>query len=274
MSDIWENAINLTLNNPLTGTWSGAANDYRFAASTTFAGVGQGATTASGIDVVYEFTAPSAGTYSLRVVTSTIVGLSDMVLYALSSIPTTTPGTPININPANVLAGANRTPPLPVGPTVAEEVYNLSLSANQTIYLVIDNNTIPNLNFTVEVNQTVTEVESNDSTATANSLVFGIEGSITPAGDVDYYSLGTPASGSRVFAMIDGLAGGFGSNGDFDLRVTTATGTLEYDNSDGSALFNNSSPSIAGTPLTGVASYLRVNHFPVQLHLNPTVFIQ
>jgi VCBS repeat-containing protein len=255
MSDIWENAINLTLNTPLTGTWSGAVNDYQFAANTTFTGVGQAATTATGADVVYKFTAPSAGNYSFRVTAPT--SAPNIVLYALNSIPTTTPGTPINISPANVLAGANRNNISPG----AEEVYNLSLSANQTIYLVADiASSTSTSNFRVEVNQAVTETESNNTPATANPLVFGIEGSISPTGDVDYYSLGTPPAGSRVFAFIDGLAG---SSGDFDLRVTTATDTLEYDDFDGDPLFgsNGFNPSIAGTPLTGVPSYLQVTYY-------------
>ncbi|WGV23670.1 calcium-binding protein [Halotia branconii] len=72
--------------------------------------------------------------------------------------------------------------------------------------------------------------------------------------------LGTPASGSRVFAFIDGLAG---NTSDFDLRVTTATDTLEYDDLDGDVLFGQSgfNPSIAGTSLTGVPSYLQVTRY-------------
>ncbi|WGV23668.1 hypothetical protein [Halotia branconii] len=186
MSDIWENAINLTLNTPLTGTWSGAVNDYQFAVNNTFTGIGQTATTATGADVVYKFTAPSAGTYSLRVKAST--SAPDIVLYALNSIPATTPSTPININSANVLAGANRNSSN--SQPRAEEVYNLSLSANQTIYLVADiASGTSTSGFTVEVNPTVTETESNDTPATANPLFFGIEGSINQIGDFDYYSL-------------------------------------------------------------------------------------
>ena len=56
--------------------------------------------------------------------------------------------------------------------------------------------------------------------------LFGIEGTIVPSTESDFFSLGTPSPGSRLFALVDGVAGG---STDFDLRVTTSTDTLEYD---------------------------------------------
>ncbi len=262
-NDTWEDAIALTLNTPLTGSWNTATNDYQFTTTKVFTGLGQTTTQALGSDVVYKFTAPSAGTYSFRV-TGPSASAPNFVLYALNSLPATTAGTPLNLTSATILGGANRTSSTA---TTAEEIYGISLTAGQTIYVVADisTNLASTASFTIEANQIVTESDTtvssttNDTPATANTFVFGIEGSIGVAGDKDFYSIGTPTSGSRVFAMIDALAA---NQTDFDLRVTTATDTLEYDDGDGDALFGGTfTPSISGTPLTGGSSYVRVNYF-------------
>src|SRR6185295_2652651 len=91
-----------------------------------------------------------------------------------------------------------------------------------------------------------------------STLKFGVEGSSSPAADVDFFSLGTPATGSRVFALVDGVAG---NSSDFDMRVTTSTDTLEYDDSNADAPFGFLSPSVAGTVLTGAPAFLRINQF-------------
>ena len=261
-NDTWENAITLTLNTPVSGTWNTATNDYQFTTTRLFSGIGQTTTTATGSDAVYKFTATAAGNYSFRITAPATSGNPNMVLYALDSLPASTPGTPLNLTSATILGGANRTNS---SSTSAEEIYPLTLTAGQTIYLVADLfSGTSTANFIVEVNQVAVESDTsvnsitNDTPATANNYVFGIEGAIGVSGDKDFFSLGTPASGSRVFAMIDGLAG---SSNDFDLRVTTATDTLEYDDSDADTPFSSSASSISGTPLTGVNSYLRVNHF-------------
>jgi len=75
--------------------------------------------------------------------------------------------------------------------------------------------------------------------------------------DADFYALGTPPAGSRVFALVDGLTA---NSTDFDMRVTTTTDTLEYDNNDADSLFGSQSAVIGGTLLTGVPSYLLVSH--------------
>src|SRR6185436_10549401 len=100
--------------------------------------------------------------------------------------------------------------------------------------------------------------EANGTPAQANIPACGIEGSITPAADVDFYLLGTPPAGSRFFAMADATGG---SSTDLDMRITTLVDTLEYDDLDNSTQWGSLSPNIAGRPLTGAASFLRMNAF-------------
>ena len=80
-------------------------------------------------------------------------------------------------------------------------------------------------------------------------------GSITPSGDIDFYDLGIAGSGYRLFAVQDSAAG---STTDLDLRVTNATAVLEYDTGDNDVYFGGSAGNVAGTPMTGVQTYLRV----------------
>src|SRR5262249_10583020 len=68
------------------------------------------------------------------------------------------------------------------------------------------------------------------------------------------------SAGSRVFAMIDGVAAN--TDDDFDLHVTTQTNTLQYDDADADSVnFGAFAPSIAGAQTTGVATYLQVSGF-------------
>jgi hypothetical protein len=94
----------LTLNIPVSGTTAGAFNDYQLSGATAFTGVGQTVSTAPGRDVVYTFTAPSAGTYSFR-----LTGYStaqNAVLYTASSCPVGAPPVIVStaINAANPTA--------------------------------------------------------------------------------------------------------------------------------------------------------------------------
>ena len=136
----------------------------------------------------------------------------------------------------------------------------LPLSASQQVFIFVDE-VAQSLGstFTIEVTGCTRETEPNDTPATANALSLGIEGTSSPASDADFYALGTPPAGSRVFALVDGVAA---NSSDFDLRVTTTTDTLEYDDRNADFPFGNLSATVAGTPLTGVASFLRVNINP------------
>src|SRR5262249_48168579 len=114
--------------------------------------------------------------------------------------------------------------------------------------------------FKIEATICARETEPNNTPATANnfgSQMFGIEGSINSAGDVDFYSLGSPAAGSRVFALVDSVAS---NTTDMDMRVTTTTDTLEYDDLNADVLFGTLGPAIGGTPVLGGSVFLRVNH--------------
>jgi hypothetical protein len=189
-----------------------------------------------------------ADSYSFRV---NLYSNQNVVLSVASDCPTGTP--PLF---PTCLGASNRNP---LTQNSAEEVRCLPLAANQTVFVFVDENTLNTITtgstFLIEVTKCTSETESNDTPATANTLTCGIEGAISPAGDVDFYSLGTPASSSRVFALVDGAAA---NTSDFDMRITTSTDTLEFDTGDNDAPFGQSAPNVAGTPLTGVPAFIRV----------------
>jgi hypothetical protein len=140
----------------------------------------------------------------------------------------------------------------------------LTLAASQQVFVFVDESafTEDGSTFTLEATRCVRETESNNTPATANTLTFGMEGSIGVSGDVDFYSLGTPAAGSRVFALIDGVAANIS---DFDLRVTTATDTLEFDDLNADVPFGSLSATVGGTPANGSPLFLRVNVSPATM---------
>ncbi len=241
----------LTLNVPQRGSMLLATNTYQVSGAACFTGVGQTANAGAGRDVVYSFTAPSAGSYSFRVWAWS--GSTNPMIYTATTCPAGTP--PITVA---CTAAANRNTTTANG---AEEITCQALTAGQQVFLFVDEVTTAstaNVSFFVEVLPCVSEVEANGTTATANAVACGIQGGTTPAGDVDFYSLGTPAAGSRVFAMVDSAPG---NNTDQDLRVTTATDTLEYDDANNAPLFGSLGPNVAGARTTGVPTFLRVNHF-------------
>jgi len=246
-------AIPLALDSPVIGTTVGALDSYELPSpSTCFTGLGQSATTAAGRDVVYRYTAAASGTYSFRV---SDYGAGNAVLYAAGDCPVA--GPPANIT--NCLGAANRNSTVPG----SEEVRCLALGAGQSVYVYVDELAASSGgSFTVEVNECAGESDTsgnsgtNNTPATANPFACGIEGSVATF-DVDFFSLGTPASGARVFALADGAA----ANGtDFDLRVTSSADTLEYDHQDNDTPFGGLSPNVAGTPLGGAPAYLRMNY--------------
>lgn len=249
-NDTCATATPLSLQTPLAGTTIAAVNDYQLSGAACFTGIGQTASTAQGRDVVYSFTAPTAGKYSFRV--TDYDTFDNLVLYVASTCPAATPGVPVTIG--TCLAAANRQ-----GASSAEEVNCITLSASQQVFIFVDDNvTAGGSAFTIEATKCDQETEPNGTPATANPFVQGIEGSLGTTNELDYFSLGTPPTGSRVFAMLDGVAG---FSTDFDLRVTTTTDTVEYDDSSNDFPFGGFSPNIAGARLTGVASFLQVSHF-------------
>ena len=242
--------VALALNTSVFGSTSFAINDYQLpAASPCFTGIGQTASTATGRDVVYSFTAPSADNYSFR---ANFFTGQDAVLYVASNCPEGTPPLiPTCLGASNRNSGTLN---------AAEEVLCLPLAANQTVFVFVDEanlDTTEGSIFRIEVTKCSGETESNNTPATANTLTCGIEGSISPGGDFDFYSLGTPAAGSRVFSLVDGAAA---NDGGFDMRITTSTATIEFDDGNNDVPFGSLSSNVAGTPLTGVPAFIRVNH--------------
>ncbi len=260
-NDTCSGVVALALNAPLAGTNQFAANDYQITAGGCFAGMGNIVSSAVGRDSVYSFTAPSAGTYSFRAQPTENGG--DVVLYTASTCPSAPPTQTVG----TCLLAANRRTDAATW-TGSEELYCQSLGAGQTVYAFVDEATFTTSGggYTIEVNRCFPESEPNDSPGQAGSLVCGLEGSVSPAGDPDFFGLGAPSSGSRLFAMADGVAA---PSTDFDLRVTTAADTLEYDDQNNDAPFGGTSPNCAGTPLTGVASYLRVSQFVAAAQAEP-----
>jgi len=246
-NDFCSGAVPLALDSPVTGTTVNASDDYELSGSACFTGLGQTPTVAAGGEAAYKFTAPAAGSYSFRV--NGYDPTKNVTLYVASDCP----GGSSPATVAGCLAAANRNSGNP-----AEEVSCLALSSGQLVYVYVDEDAAGGAGstFNVEVNACAAESEPNGTPAAAGSLVCGLEGAIGANGDADFFTLGVPSSGSRVFAIADGVAG---SSTDFDVRVTTSTDTLEYDDANNDTAFGALSPNVAGTPLGVAAPYLRVN---------------
>jgi len=246
-NDFCSGAVPLAPDAPASGTTVNATDDYELSGSACFTGIGQTATTATGGDAVYKFTAPAAGSYSFRV--NGYDPAKNVTLYVASDCP----GGSSPATVAGCLAAANRNSGNP-----AEEVSCLAMSAGQLVYVYVDEDAAGGAGstFTVEVNACAAESEPNGTPAAAGPLACGLSGSIGSNGDADFFTLGVPIAGSRVFAIADGVSG---SSTDFDVRVTTSTDTLEYDDANNDTPFGALSPNVAGTPVASAAPYLRVN---------------
>ncbi len=262
-------AIPLTLNTAVSGTTNAVTtNDYQLTGTTCFTGIGQTSSTAVGRDVVYSFTAPAVGNYSFTI---NFASGFNGVLYVSTSCPTAPPTQTLTCNNVSgpVIAAANRNTNTS---NASESVQCLALTAGQQVFVFVDEVALSAAggSFIIKVTQCASasgnETEPNDTPAQANALVCGAQGGIVPAGDVDFYTLGTPAAGSRVFAMADGISA---SSADFDIRITSTTDTLEYDDANLDSPFGTLAPIAAGTPLTGVASFIRMSHFTAGTQSEP-----
>jgi uncharacterized repeat protein (TIGR01451 family) len=255
-NDTCAGAATLALNTPVTGTTAGAADNYELSGSACFTGIGQTSSTAAGSDVVYRFTAPVAGRYSFR------AGGNDPTKNVVLHVASDCPAGPFPAVVAGCLAAANRSTGSP-----AEEVACLPLAAGQAVQVFVDElGPSAGTPFTLEANACTPEVSPNDTPPSASPLACGVGGSIAPAAEADFFALGVPAAGSRVFALLDSFAA---NNLDFDLRVTTLADTLEYDDANNDAPFGATSANVAGTPLTGAAAFLDVTHFSATVQAEP-----
>jgi len=243
----------LTLGNNDYEVSTSGPNCYTLPASQPPVGQQPVASSATGRDVAYTFTAPSDGTYNFRAQSTT--GGSDLIVHLASTCPT---GAGPHVL-ADCLGAANRSANS-AAYYATEEVHCVPLTAGQTVYVYVDESTPTNngVQFTLEATACTVEFEPNDDPTTPAPLACGLSGSIFPKFDEDYYSLGSPTPGTRVFAMADGAA----SNGvDFDMRITTETDTLEYDDSNNSTPWGEGSPNIAGAVLTGEPSRMKMSYF-------------
>jgi hypothetical protein len=252
-NDNCSGAIALSVGQSVNGTLADALNDYQLSGAACFTGIGQFANTAPGRDVVYSFTAPVTTTYSFRV--TNFEGNYDYMIYTASTCPAGAP--PVTV--ASCLNASDRN--ANAGPS--EEVFCQAMTAGQTVFIFVDEFTADTVTdqFKIEVTQCVRETEANNTPATANSFIFGMEGTINPGADADFFSLGTTVPGSRIFSLVDGSAGVDQQTEDFDLRVTTATTTLEYDDDNADLSFGFFSAAVGGTTVTGTSTFLRISDF-------------
>lgn len=251
-NDTCSGAQALTLNKTVFDQFGGATNDYSLNANACFSS-DSSTSTAPGADKIYSFTAPAAGSYSFRVRNKNY--RDSIVAYLLSSCPSS----PATIT-TECVAAVNRAG---TGDSQGEEESCRAMTAGQTYYFVVDAfASAPNWDsFVVDVSACgTTETENNGTTATANSLapLTVLHGGIAPGTDVDFFSLGVVPTGSRIFAAVDG---GTSIYNDYDMRITTETDTLEYDDGDLTQPFGYWVPILAGVQGTGVPTFIRINQF-------------
>jgi uncharacterized repeat protein (TIGR01451 family) len=81
-------------------------------------------------------------------------------------------------------------------------------------------------------------------------------------GDVDYFSVGSPEAGSKVFTTV------WANNAndyDYRMRVTTGTNTLQMDDNDAVSFFGGTASSVIGGAVTdGTPTYIQVSRTQVR----------
>lgn len=254
-NDTCANPKSLELNIPFPTDTSGAGvhNDYELVSSGCFS-EGSAASSATGRDVVYSFTAPATGEYSFRAWQYLSSGASNVVLYLSDTCPAAG-GSPVTVS---CTVAVNRQ-----ASTGGEEINCVSLMEGQQVFLFVDEDTLGagGVFYALVEQCGARETEPNDTPGTATALSCGIQGQVIPSTEADFYSIGTPAAGSRLFAMVD--ASTAGPSADLDLRVTNTTDTIEYDDADAAVQFGvqGFAPSIAGTIAGGAALFYEVDRF-------------
>ena len=253
----------LAADRTVIGSLNSLANNYTITSpSATCFPIPTGGTnttsTVPGRDAVYSFTPAASGKYSFRIQALDTTATSSSSTSNFALYTTTTCPAPGALTCDASLSAANRNT-LTAPWTAAEELYCRQVDAGNTVYVFVDEGTALTSggSFTLEVTTCSQEGASNDAPpGTVDPIACGIEGTIAPAADKDFFSLGAPSSGSRVFAITDGVDA---NNVNFDMRVTNDTDTLEYDEGDNNAPWGSTSANIEGRALAGMASYLRVN---------------
>lgn len=260
-NDTCAGAIALNLNQSRNATLVAAENHYTLDTSggtACFSGNGQTASTAPGRDAVFSFTAPAAGKYSFKGTSTAAAG--NNVVYTTS----TCPAAPAAITCDASVHASNRSTTAG-NLSGSEEVYCQTMAAGETVYMFMDEANVTGAGgvFYAEVIQCDQEAEPNDTPAQANPTTFQPNEGTVLAGDVDFWSIGAPPAGSRIFAVVDGVSSNpSATTADFDLRVTNATDTLEYDDGDNVSSMGSFTGNIAGRALDGTPTYLKVDYFP------------
>lgn len=246
----------------LVSTIEGETNDAQVGGGAAcYLGVGH-TTTATTLeatrrDRVHRFTAPRTGAYNFRVGAS--ARSYDALLYVTDSC--TAAMTPPHIySPPQCLSAASRL--ASSSSSQQEEVVCLPMTGGQEVYVWVDEGAAQSTasyggSVMLTATECATETSNNNTPATASPLSCGMAGAIEVTNDVDFYALGLPQAGDRLFAMAEASA----SNSNLlTMRVTTDTTTVEYDTSDLDTPFGGGAPGVAGTPLTAVPHFLRINH--------------
>jgi uncharacterized repeat protein (TIGR01451 family) len=75
-------------------------------------------------------------------------------------------------------------------------------------------------------------------------------------GDTDYFAIGSPVAGSKVFAGVDAIQS---NDFDFRMRITTATNTLQMDDDDVTSWYGQNAPTIAGALTDGSPTFIQIS---------------
>lgn len=290
-NDVCGGAIEIGLNSPVVGNSNALTNNNYQVNLSCFTSAGQIPSTqvpnaGAGRDVVFKFTAPDEGDYSFYVEhysvgPSTTTG-PNSILYVSGDCPAGDGEIP------NCLYAANRAAPVVSTANAnlnnigdSEEALCVHLLGGQEVFPIVDEVAASPLeaNFTIHARRCVYEREFNGTILGANdpegdggapnSAFRGcpVEGSIFAfpgLPDIDFYTLGAPTAGSRLFAAADcdgaNPRNDGGTSVNLDMRVTTSTSTLEFDDQDMATSFGTLCPNVTGTVMPGSDTYIRLNH--------------
>ena len=202
-NDTCAGAIDVPLNRVVLGNSAGAADDYQSPANAAcFAGIGQTLTTSPGRDIVFTFTAPEAGNYTVREAINDTSLSGDHTIYTSSSCPggggTVTCLAGGGANRGQIAGGGGSSTGQNIGRS--EEIDCLTLADGEQIFIFLDNGAAGNDGNVggVEVTKCVEEVEPNDTIATAtpyDTLACGENHGATSVAPTYHCILGTNPNG-------------------------------------------------------------------------------
>lgn len=253
------------------GSLTGATDDFQFTDSDGRCSVGNtSGLTLPAPDNVWELTTgptpDAAGDYVITLVPLGV--LWNGYVYVADSCPP--------FFPLGCLGAASHTS----STSRQSETVVVTLDYDTTYYIYVDAATfsLPDAKYMLVVDRAdawdFTEVEDNDTPATASPLGAGVDGGqIVGPGDIDYWSFSAPA-GAKLYAFVDnGNAMLSGIDTTLTALAPNAATVLEFDNDDGegaasplaSWAYRSSafSAALAGTPLSeGGTYYLAVESTP------------